>query len=316
MTRPTDDAPPVSPLGLLVSYASGATTVGRTIEHATRHRLPLIVDSGAFTAHTTGRPIDLAAHTAYVHAHQGTPGVRWVGLDVLGDPAATRRNWLKQRDHDAPVEPTIHYGTDPAEIDRYLRAGLATGTDGKQWVNLGGMVAETKPSAYPRLAAWCAAVAQRIPEDQRDRVRLHGLGCTPPRLNRLFGYDSIDSIYWQATIVRHRHLSLFDPLLGDWRIFYVNHTNPRQRATSWRGAYAHGRFLRTVYGTTPREIVDGPDIALKTLAARSAVRMAAYMRKRHGTELTIHLAGATYGQIPMIAAEARALTGADTKERV
>lgn len=301
------DAPPL--LGLLTSYADGPRTVGRVLDNAVAFGLPLIVDSGAFTAHSTGRPINLDEHTAYINDRKAAPRVRWVGLDVIGNAEATRRNWLHQRSHDAPVEPTIHYGADPAEVDKYVRAGLAPGADGQAWINLGGIVAQTKrPSNHPKIAAWCAAVARRLP----DGVKVHGLGCTPPSLNRLFGYDSIDSIYWQATIVRHRHLSLFDPLLGDWRIFYVNHTNPTQRATSWRGAHRHGRFLRRQYGTTPAEIVDGPDATLKRLAMRSHATMAAYLRQRHGTELVIHLAGASGPQIPWVAEEARAQQGATT----
>ena len=77
-------------VNLLLSFAYHADTDLRTIR--TRLRCgQLMIDSGAFTAYTSGRRIRVYDYARYL--------TRWAGvwdhaitLDRIGDPANTRRN--------------------------------------------------------------------------------------------------------------------------------------------------------------------------------------------------------------------------------
>lgn len=80
----------------------------------------LLIDSGAFSAMTTGREVDRLAYAEYLE--------RWAGcwdyavtLDVIGDPAATAGNtrWLHQRG--IPVMPVHTLGNTVADFDAMVR---------------------------------------------------------------------------------------------------------------------------------------------------------------------------------------------------
>lgn len=76
----------------------------------------LMLDSGAFTAWSKGKPIQLAAYAAYLE--------RWrfawdhaITLDVIGDGAATARNTRKLHERGLPVMPVFTRGDTLADFD-------------------------------------------------------------------------------------------------------------------------------------------------------------------------------------------------------
>src|SRR5690606_25591985 len=102
--------------------------------------VPVVWDSGAFSAFTGKARVDLDQHTEWVKANDhGNPLVRFVGLDVIGDADATLDNYRRQRAAGANVEPTIHYGEPLDQVDRLLDAGVP------DWFNVGGLVPYLRP---------------------------------------------------------------------------------------------------------------------------------------------------------------------------
>lgn len=80
----------------------------------------LMIDSGAFTAHTKGREIRIEEYAAFLERWRGC----WdhaITLDVIGDPAATARNteWLHRRG--LPVMPVFTRGSRTSEFDAMVR---------------------------------------------------------------------------------------------------------------------------------------------------------------------------------------------------
>lgn len=80
----------------------------------------LMIDSGAFTAHSTGKVITLDAYAAYLERWRGC----WdhaITLDVIGDPAATAANTRKLHARGLPVMPVFTKGDSLVEFDAMVR---------------------------------------------------------------------------------------------------------------------------------------------------------------------------------------------------
>ena len=146
---------------------------------------PLIIDSGAFSAFTTGAVIDLPEYARYVkRVMQETPeGFSWaVNLDVIGDSEGSYRQWRELRDeHGVDTVPVIHHGSNPQlEIDRYLAHGLPR-------LAFGGLVGGGQKN-LPWAAACLKYVASIAPE-----VLTHGLGVVEGSMSGRLPWDTTDS---------------------------------------------------------------------------------------------------------------------------
>lgn len=102
-------------LNTLLSYAYHADT---DLERYRRSKAcgRIMVDSGAFTAHSGGRRISLDAYAEFLETWRGT----WdhaITLDVIGDPAATAKNTRILHARGLPVMPVFTRGGDLAEFD-------------------------------------------------------------------------------------------------------------------------------------------------------------------------------------------------------
>lgn len=268
-------------LGVLVTLAQPKQAAANA--HAAHLAgLPVVVDSGAWSVFTGSVTMDVTRHGDLVERWGASD--RFVGLDVIGDGDASWANWRVARERGLAVEPTIHYGTDPKALDRYVSFGLAT-----DWVNLGGVVAFQKSEVQTqRVASWCAAVMIRHPD-----LRYHGLGCTAAPLNRLVPFSAVDSTYWLA-FGRFRQLKLFDPDAGQWVTFYV----PRKGKTkelmeqSWKRGRHYGRLLLETYGVGLDFLRSATDDELSRVAIMAQMVFAKYFRKLHSSEFVCYLAGA------------------------
>lgn len=283
---------PLPRLGVLYSYESGEKAATRALDFARASGLRSILDSGAWSVFNAGAFIDPKAHAAYVNDIKADhPSTRFVGLDVIGDEEASYRNWMDQRALGAPVEPTVHFGSDPALVDRYLDAGLVTDGAGERWVNCGGMVAaSSRPSWIRPTMAWVAAVRRRLPED----VKIHGLGMTTPAANDLVRFDSVDSTYWLVSYARFRNLPLFDPDKRAWILLQLMTSSAAYTAESRATFRGHGRLLRERYGVTAREVWGMTDSERLALSVQSHAYFADAYRARHRTPDSpiVYLAGA------------------------
>lgn len=111
--RSATAAPPPAatpPIDLLLSYAFHAGLDHRSIHQ----RLPagslIWIDSGAFTAYTTGKKITREEYADHLRAQRGGYDYAF-SLDVIGDARASRENteWLWGQG--LPVVPVFHFGS-------------------------------------------------------------------------------------------------------------------------------------------------------------------------------------------------------------
>jgi len=129
-------------LNLLLSYAFHEKSDLRRV----RDLMPcgrLMVDSGAFTAYTKGRTVDIKAYAEFLETWRGC----WdhaITLDVIGDPAATRANTRYLHQRGLPVLPVFTRGDTLAEFDAMLRD--------VPYICVGGLVGMTRDHQLPRVA--------------------------------------------------------------------------------------------------------------------------------------------------------------------
>ena len=192
--------------------------------------LTIIGDSGAFSAKSQGATIttkDLADW-----AIQWKHKLKWVAaLDVIGNPVKTYSNWRDMVDlYGVQAIPTIHYGTQPQEFDRYARKGV-------DLVGLGGLV-RVPTNAQMR---WLVQVFKYAREHHPD-MQFHGWGCTSKPHFRLPFY-SVDSSSWTSG-VRYGQARLIHPETGEMVEYRLN----------GRDAFkAHvAKLLTDYYGVSPK----------------------------------------------------------------
>lgn len=97
-------------------------------------RYRLLIDSGAFTAHTIGKQINFDEYCDFVK----TPPVPLEGyfvLDVIGDPVATMKNYRKMLQRGLKPIPIFTRGADPVMADEYWESSKLIGLGG---VAMGG----------------------------------------------------------------------------------------------------------------------------------------------------------------------------------
>ncbi|QWY84442.1 queuine tRNA-ribosyltransferase [Mycobacterium phage Knocker] len=146
----------------------------------------VVIDSGAYTAHTRGTPVDIDAYTSFLAEREGLFRFA-IALDVIGDPAASWENYQYQRARLSPavrLVPVWHIKSPIEELRRLCRVS--------DFIAVGGMVG-LHASTLIRLA---------FPAHQEAAahgVRLHGLGVTSTRALTL-PWASVDSASW--TIAR------------------------------------------------------------------------------------------------------------------
>lgn len=128
-------------LNALISYAY----CGRSDLAALRSHLPcgrLMIDSGGFTAFTTGRTISVAEYADFLETWRGV----WdhaITLDKIGDPVASRRQTAQLHNRGLPVLPVFTMGAKVEEFDAMVRdCG---------YVAVGGMVGVPRNSIAARV---------------------------------------------------------------------------------------------------------------------------------------------------------------------
>jgi hypothetical protein len=173
--------------GLLVSYhylrnrPKGAAGESRYLRKA-MGKLPLVLDSGAYSASTQGVPIPILEFGRFIRRYGKL--YDWVAsLDVIGDPVRTRANWLALR-REYPVVPTVHLKTELRHLDWYLNQK-------PERIAIGGMVGNRQIAidGSPE-SVWLKEATERC---VRAGVLVHGFGVTARTVLENYEWDSVDA---------------------------------------------------------------------------------------------------------------------------
>lgn len=199
-------------VNVLCSYAFHAETdLARVRANLVCGRL--MVDSGAFTAHSTGKPITLDDYARYLERWQHC----WdhaITLDVIGDSAATAANTRKLHERGIPVMPVFTRGGRLADFDAMVRD--------TPYVCVGGLVGLPARAQRERVA-----MLQRRAADSGGGIHALGVGsldnlraCRPysadaSGISGAYMYGSI--AYFNGRRIVCTSISDRDRLRRDWK---------------------------------------------------------------------------------------------------
>jgi hypothetical protein len=174
-------AAPVAP-ALLVSYVYLAPFRQHRARYAFRD---WVLDSGAFSAHQVGTPIDLGAYIATCQELLATdPQLTEVfALDVIGDWRGTVRNTEAMWAAGVPAIPAFHVGA-PWELLRDLAQQYPK-------IALGNAV------GYRAKLPWAAQCFARIKRDLGRLVPIHGFGFGTAEQVLALPWHSVDATNWE-----------------------------------------------------------------------------------------------------------------------
>lgn len=269
--------------------------------------LTFVGDSGAYSAWSVGATLttkDLAEW-----AIQWRHRLKWTAsLDVIGNPVKTYSNWRDMVDvYGVHAIPSIHFGTNPAELDKYARRGA-------DLVGLGGGgMAPAKAQMR-----WLISVFKYAREHHPD-MQFHGWGRTSTQ-SRMLPFYSIDSSSWTSGF-RFGSFRVTDPSKGDKRIAL---------STNGKDAYQPevAKLLTSYYGLSPKQVSRSNPTThhnVVRLAALSESAIEQHFRMKHGAakeptwavntkairagagQRSLHLAeaGTTYDLLQQLAIESR-----------
>ena len=180
---------------VLVSFAMIGTWIN--VNHVKKLRAAggsMFLDSGAFSAWSKGKPIDLHAYVDFVREHHAIFDTV-AALDVIGDGHASLNNWLAMTyalpEVGDKIMPVYHEGDDLALLDQYVAGARVVGvgrTDGR--------------GDEDKTLQLYDDVFNRHPHG-----KFHAFGNSNPKTLEPYPFDSFDSTTWERDSVyggKHR----------------------------------------------------------------------------------------------------------------
>jgi hypothetical protein len=162
-------------------------------------RARVMIDSGAFTAWSTGRPIALEEYAEWILRFKAKwedrlASLHFISLDVIGDQRASWKNQAILEDHyGLDTIPVLHHDATRADLDRAFGS--------YDFICVGGGVPLMKQKA--KLQAWFDRVFHRALQVREERgymPRVHLLGVTRRPLLERYPIFSSDSSSWTAPL--------------------------------------------------------------------------------------------------------------------
>lgn len=220
-----------SRVGVLLSY--WAFKQKRDLAADMGTTAPICIDSGAFSAYTTGAKIEVAEYAEWL-ASINRPIDFAFTLDVLADERASLANWRALRDeHGLMTMPVIHFGQRPEDV---LPTYLA---EGAERLSMGGIAG----GATRQSIGWAAHVFRWMRANGWGHIPVHGLGLhMRSDLARLPWATTDSSTY--VNLWRFGHFVLWTG--RDWPMVWLD-------ARDGKGVYAYGDAFRRM-GVDPSEV--------------------------------------------------------------
>ena len=267
-------------IGLLLSYHYyQRMSLSQALE-GTYPGLPVMLDSGAFSAASLGVEIDLDKYGRWARTNGGK-NVCAINLDVIGDATRSRLN-LTRLSRYGDFMPVVHVGSPQDDIDRYVDRG-------HKYIGLGGMVpylCQDKKGGREMLIRWMSDSHERA---TKLGVHLHGLGCTTWDLVLRFPWYSVDSSFHNAGI-RFGASSVWDRPNHRWHKITIRDAGSIMPVAD---------TLRS-YGVNPWPLLhDSPDTNGQLLAT-SVESVRAWQEDKKETPI-IYMAEGYYGHTAFLA---------------
>ncbi|MCP1354600.1 hypothetical protein [Aneurinibacillus migulanus] len=171
----------IQPERLLMSYHYFRTKgIYSFIEKIGYKPKEIILDSGAFSAATKGRNISPIDYMRFIDENSEYI-MRYIALDVIGDPDLTRMYYDIMRFKGYNPVPVYHFGDEMKYLDYYVKQGA-------DYVALGGCAREWSRG---KVVQWVQGAIGKYPD-----VKFHFLGSSSRKITDHCDLYSADSSTW------------------------------------------------------------------------------------------------------------------------
>jgi len=144
-------------------------------------RSDFFLDSGAFTAFTQNKKIDLKAYCDFIKKNKKSLAL-YASLDVIGDWKATRKNQEFMEKQGLKPLATFHHGSPLSELRRLIAK--------YDYIALGGLVPLTRTP--DKLKKWLDICFSIIKVD----TKVHGFGINSFNIWKRYPFYSVDATSW------------------------------------------------------------------------------------------------------------------------
>lgn len=181
--------------------------IDNTREHGKKGKI--FIDSGAYTAYTKGRPLDVDEYISFINANDdyldifaqvdkipGTHGKPKTVEEILEAPEISWNNYIYMRPQMKSPDkliPIFHRRED----FKWLELMLETTFNGAHIPYIG--IAATTDSTFNEKRNWFHKVFEIIRKSSNPKVMTHAFGMTSFRLLQQFPWKSADSTSWIQT---------------------------------------------------------------------------------------------------------------------
>lgn len=165
------------PVNILVAYPYFDRSVIALLESQPKGSFRLLIDSGAFTAHASGKPIVHQDYLNFLKSLRHLGELNAVQLDVIGNPEATHKNLMVAYDQGCHVMPVFTRGERPDRLEEFYNLS--------PYILLGGVA---KGQLNVNYVTW-------FQKENRGRP-VHWLGFTRMPFVRHHRPTSVDSSSW------------------------------------------------------------------------------------------------------------------------
>ncbi len=176
------------------------------------------LDSGAFTAYTQGKPVDIEEYMKYVgRAQEHLDNLVYFQLDVIGDPVGTSKNLKTMMNKGLKPIPIFTRGTSIKVLDK-----LAQGDH--ELISIGGV--SFASGVREHTDGYVKYVMNRLPAKQK----IHWLGYAKDSMLKAFNPYSFDSINWRWVSIWGR-MPIWDGKKLTWynRKDFQNYRDPKTK---------------------------------------------------------------------------------------
>ncbi len=205
----------------------------------------LALDSGAFSAHTQNKSIDIGSYIEYIKRNEKQLEV-YFNLDVLGDCSKSYTNWIHMRSQGLCPVPVFHITEEPRDLrflERYLKM-----TD---YIAIGAIA---NMSTNKRMESLDRFWEEHLTDsDGMPIAKVHGFGLTSIRVMKKYPWYSVDSTSW---VMFGRYGAILVPKYSNGK--YVYNENPFIVTVSSRSPNmkTRGKHFYTCSKEIQRTIID------------------------------------------------------------
>ena len=153
------------------------------------YRPEILLDSGAYSAFTKGKNVNLLDYMDYINANRWHIE-RYLSLDVIGDEHLTFLIYLLMKSHGMNPIPVVHYSRGALEVLRRYALNR------EKRIALGGTVPIRDKEA---VASWCVDMKRAHPT-----ASLHLLGSSSKKILQSEALASCDSSTWYLQAINGR----------------------------------------------------------------------------------------------------------------